>query len=452
MTSATLETNVESPRDMKTFFTIWIGQLISMLGSGLTTFALGVWIYDQTKQATPFAIIVLLGNLPRILLLPFAGSIADRFNRRLIMILSDSLTALMTFAIFLLLSAGNLQLWHIYVIAALMSIFGAFQEPAYSASMSMIVPKEKLGSANGLVQMGQAITNVLTPVLAGALFVFIGFNGILIIDFVTFFFAVGALLLVRIPQPEITPEHKQSNFMQDMSFGWKYLRERSGLFGLLLYYAMVNFLLNWSAVLMIPMVLSRFSADVLGIIQTVMGVGMLAGSILMSAWGGPKRRIPAVIGFIGLAVTGFIVAGLQPNPFFIGAGVFILMFFIPLASGNSQVIFQSKVARDVQGRVFSVRSAISQSMMPIAFLTAGPLADKFFEPMMQTGGALANTFLGQWLGTGAGRGVALMFIISGVVALFVTVLVYANPRIRNIEDELPDELPAEGQTASTPTR
>jgi MFS family permease len=302
----------------------------------------------------------------------------------------------------------------------------------------MIVPKERLGSANGMVQMGQALTSVLTPVMAGALFVFIGFNGIIMIDFVTFFFAVGAMILVSIPQPELAPEHKENTLFQDMAFGWNYLRERSGLFGLLLYYAMVNFLLNWSAVLLIPMVLSRFTADVLGIIETVMGVGMLAGSIIMSAWGGAKKRIPAAIGFIVLAVSGLIIAGLQPNPWFIGAGVSILMFCVPLASGNSQVVFQTKVPRDVQGRVFSVRSAISQSMMPIAFLTAGPLADKFFEPLLKDGGALATTFVGQLLGTGAGRGVGLMFIVSGILGIIVSAIVYANRHIRNLEDELPD--------------
>ncbi len=438
MTTLSVSAPAETPKDMKTFFIIWGGQLVSMLGSGLTNFALGVWLYDQTKQATPFAITVLLGSLPRILLLPFAGSLADRFNRRLIMILADTFTAVFTLIIFILLGAGNLQLWHIYIIAAMMSVFSAFQEPAYSASIAMIVPKEKLGSANGMVQMGQAITSVLTPVLAGVLFVFIGFTGIIIIDFVTFFFAVGALLFVRIPQPERAAEHKDKNIWQDMAFGWNYLRQRTGLFGLLLYYAMVNFLLNWSAVLLIPMVLSRFTADVLGIIQTILGVGMLAGSIVMSAWGGAKRRIPAAIGFIVLAVTGFIIAGMTPNPYLIGVGAFVLMFFVPLASGNSQVVFQTKVARDVQGRVFSVRSAISQSMMPLAFLTAGPLADRFFEPLMSEGGALASTFIGQWLGTGAGRGIGLMFIISGVVAIVTSALVYANPRIRNVEDELPD--------------
>ena len=446
MTALSASATNETPKDMKTFFTIWVGQLISMLGSGLTQFALGVWIYDQTKQATPFAITVLLGSLPRILLLAFAGSIADRFNRRRILIVTDTLSALLTLFIFIVLNAGGLQLWHIYLISTLGSIFSAFQEPAYTASISMIVPKEKLGSANGMAQMGQAITSVLTPVLAGALFVFIGLNGIILIDFVTFFFAIGALILVHIPQPERTPEHKDKNIWQDIQFGLAFLRERKGLMGLLLYYAMVNFLLNWSAVLLIPMVLSRFTADVLGLIQTVMGVGMLAGSITMSAWGGAKRRIPTAIGFITLGVAGLVIAGLQPNPWFIGGGIFLLMFCVPLASGNSQVVFQTKVPREIQGRVFSVRSTISQSMMPLAFLTAGPLADKFFEPLMRDGGALANTFIGQLIGTGAGRGIGLMAIIAGLTGILVSVLVYLNPRIRNVEDELPDALPAEAAT------
>lgn len=450
MTSTMLEPNsIEPPKDMKTFFIIWGGQLVSMLGSGLTQFALGVWIYDQTKQATPFAIAVLFGSLPRIFLLPIAGSIADRFNRRKIMIAADVLSAVLTLAIFLLLGAGGLQQWHIYIFAMLGSVLSAFQEPAYTASIAMIVPKEKLGSANGMAQMGQAISSVLTPVMAGALFVFIGFNGIIFIDFVTFFFAITALLFVRIPQPERAAEHKDKNIWQDMQFGWNFLYERKGLLGLLLYYAMVNFLLNWSAVLLIPMVLSRFTADVLGMIQTVMGVGMLAGSIIMSAWGGAKKRIPTAIGFITIAVTGIVIAGLQPNPWLIGAGLFILMFSVPLASGNSQVVFQTKVPREIQGRVFSVRSTISQSMMPLAFLTAGPLADKFFEPLMRDGGALANTFIGQVIGTGAGRGIGLMAILAGLVGIIVSIFVYLNPRVRNLEDELPDAIPTEEKAAQT---
>lgn len=438
-----IQSSDETPKDMKTFFAIWVGQFVSMLGSGLTNFALAVWIYDQSKQATTFAITVFLGTVPRILLLPFAGSIADRFNRRTIMIIADTCNALTTLAIFLLLWAENLQIWHIYLIATLEAVFSAFQEPAFSASIVNIVPKEKLGNANGLLQMREAISTVLTPLLAGILFVAIGLEGILLIDFVTFFFAIGAFLFVRIPQPIQKPEHQEKNIWQDMRFGWNYLTERKGLLGLIFYASMINFLLNWSAVLLVPMVLSSFSANVLGVIQTMMGVGMLVGSIVMSVWGGSKPRIPISIGFIILGVSGFIIAGLQPNPYFIGAGIFILMFAVPLASGHSQVVYQTKIPRDIQGRVFSVRSTIAQSMMPLAFLTAGPLADNFFEPLLKDGGALANTLIGQIIGTGTGRGIGFMFILSGITAVLISLIVFANPRIRNIEDELPDANPQE---------
>jgi MFS family permease len=431
------------PGNMNKFLVIWLGQVISMLGSGLTAFALGGWIFQKTGQATPFALTILFSNLPRILLLPLAGSLADRWNRRLVMILSDVGNALVTLGVFFLITFSNLEVWHVYLIATLGSIFSAFQEPAYTASITMLVPQKDLARANGMVQMGQAMEMVITPLIAGLLFVSIGITGILTIDFVTFLFAVGALLLVQIPQPVMSDEHKQGgSVLSDARFGWDYLKARPGLFGLLWYYAMMNFLLNWSGVLTGPMLLSQSSPRTLGIVQMVVGIGMLAGGILSSVWRGPKRRIPSVIGFIALGLVGMIIAGLRPNPLVVGFGFFWLMLFIPLASASSQAVFQSKVAPDVQGRVFSIRSMISRSVMPLAYLTAGPLADRVFGPLMDTGGAWANTFLGTLLDVGPGRGIGLMFIVSAVIAIVISVLVYANPRIRNLEDEIPDALPS----------
>lgn len=443
MTTAAIDPKAEAPQGMQTFLTIWIGQLVSMLGSGLTSFALGVWIFDQTGKATPFALTVLLGNLPRILLLPVAGSLADRWNRRWVMILSDVGNAVVTISVFLLIVFGSLEFWHIYLIVTVGSIFSAFQEPAYTASVTMLVPKKDLSRANGMIQMGQALEMIITPVIAGVLFVAIGLSGILVIDFVTFLVAVSTLLMVRIPQPKLAEhEAKKVSVWTDAKFGWDYLKARPGLFGLLWYFAMVNFLLNWSAVLTGPMILSRFPASTLGTIQMVVGLGMLAGGILSSAWAGPKRKVAAVISYIGFAMLGMLVAGLRPSPYFVGAGLLWLMMFVPLASASSQAVFQAKVAPEVQGRVFSIRGMISRSVMPIAFLIAGPLADRVFNPLLDVNGAWANTFLGSLLDTGAGRGIGFMFVISAIVGITVTLLVYANPHIRNLEDELPDALPA----------
>jgi hypothetical protein len=170
---------------------------------------------------------------------------------------------------------------------------------------------------------------------------------------------------------------------------------------------------------------------------------MLAGSVVMSMWGGPKKRINAVIGFIFLSAFGFLVAGFQPSLGYITAGVFILMFFIPFSSSASSAIFASKVAPEVQGRVFATRSMVSQSMMPLAFILSGILADNVFIPLLVEGGALANTFVGDWLGVGPGRGIGLMMICSGIFLLIISGIAYANPRIRKIETEVPDALPEE---------
>jgi MFS family permease len=427
---------------MRTFYIIWAGELISMIGSGLSGFALGVWVFTKTQQATPFAMTVLLANLPRILLAPLAGSLADRWNRRLLMILADVGSALTTLAAVLVLYMGDLQLWHIYVIVVLNSVCGAFQEPAYMASITMLVPKKDLSRASGMVQLGQAIEPLVTPLLAGLLFAVIGLGGVFLIDFITFFFAIGALLIVRIPQPKVEDaarsEGQRPSLWSDSVFGWRYLSQRSGLFGLLWYFALVNFLLNFAMVLIGPLVLSYGNSTTLGFVQMAAGAGMLIGSIAVSAWAGPKRRIPVVIGILAFSSLGLALTGLRASVFVTAPGIFLMLLCIPIAAAFSQAVFQSKVAPGVQGRVFAIRGVISRSMMPIAFLIAGPLADHVFGPLMLTGGALAASPLGALLGVGPGRGIGLMFLISGILLLLVSGAVFANPRIRRLEEELPD--------------
>ena len=431
------------PKDLRAFLTIWAGQFVSMLGSGLTSFAIGVWIFQKTGQAMPFALTILFGNLPNLLLLPVAGSLADRWNRKALMLLADTGNALVTLALFILLLGGELQTWHIYLLVTVGSVFSAFQEPAYQSSVSLIVPKKELTRANGIAQTAQAVQTILTPLLAGGLFVAIGMRGIVLIDFITYFFGVGALLLVHIPQPQLSAEEKgqKGQLRRDLAFGWTYLRARPGLFALVWYFAMVNFTLNFAAVLTGPLVLSAHPASAFGFVQTMTGAGLLVGGLLVSTWGGPKtKRVSVLLAVISASALGLVIAGLrQPLPF-PAAGYFLLMMFIPIGQSISQAIFQTKVAPEAQGRVFGMRALISRSMMPIAFLSSGFLADKLFEPLMQDGGALANTALGMLLGVGAGRGIGLMFVIAGAVCILVSALVALNPHIRNVEEELPDAI------------
>ncbi len=343
-----------------------------------------------------------------------------------------------------LIFTESLQIWHIYLLALFGSIFSAFQEPAYLASTTMLVPKKDLARSSGMMQMGQAISSILTPVIAGALYGFIGLKGIVLIDAVTYLFAVGALLMVQIPQPKAISgeaEEEKKSVWADALFGWNYLRLRPGLFGLLWYFAMVNFFLNVSGVMMGPLILSFGTPTELGIVQTVFGVSMLIGSLIMSAWGGPQQRVSWLFGTIALAISGMLVTGLRPNLWSIASGAFILMFFVPIASSLSQAIFQTKIAPEVQGRVFAIRRMISQSIMPIAFMISGPLADGVFNPLLVEGGALSNSFVGDILGIGPARGIGLMFVLSTLFGWVASLVAYANPRIRMVEEELPDAIP-----------
>jgi MFS family permease len=442
---AAIPHKLAEPKDMRAFLIIWMGQLVSLVGSGLTSFALGVWIFDQTGQATPFALVAFLSSVPRIVLSPLAGPLVDRWDRRKVMIAADVGSAVFTALVAILLFFGDLQIWHIYLLVLFSSCFGAFQEPAYMASITMLVPKKELTRASGMMQAGQSLETLIAPLLAGVLFVVVGLRGILLIDFVTFFFAIGALMIIRIPQPErvssepeATNKGEQPSILKEALFGFNYLRVRRGLFGLLWYFALVNFLLNLSMVLSGPLVLSFSSAAALGTVQTASGAGMLLGSIALSIWGGPKKKVPAIIGFIMLGGVGLLLMGLQPSVWMVGAGGFLLLMVIPLASGPSQALFQAKVAPGVQGRVFAIRGMISRSMMPLAFLLAGPLSDRLFEPLMRAGGRLSGGPLAELLGTGPGRGTGLIFVCAALLLLTVSALAYTNRHIRNLENELPD--------------
>jgi MFS transporter, DHA3 family, macrolide efflux protein len=443
MTAA--EQSASAPRPalragMRTFFAIWGSQLVSVLGSGLTSFGLGVWIFSETRQATPFALTVLFGSLPRVLLSPIAGTLADRWDRRKLMLLADTADGLVTLVAAGLFLSGRMEVWMVYLLALFSSIFSTFQSTAYSASVVMLVPKEQLGRANGLLQLGQALENLVSPLLAGALFGWIGLGGIMVLDVATFTVAVVALLIVRIPQPErsVPVEKGARAFWQDAAYGWHFLTARPGLFGLLGYFALVNFLLNIAMVLIGPLILSTSTSVALGAVQMAAGAGMLVGSVIISAWGGPRQRIRGVLGFIAVGAAGMAIMGLHSGALVPGVGMFFLLLAIPMASACSQGIFQTKVPSDVQGRVFAIRGMISQSMMPLAFLLAGPLADRVFEPLMQPGGGLASSFVAAGIGAGPGRGMGLMFTLSGLLLLVVTALVWTLPRIRNVESELPE--------------
>jgi len=423
---------------MRTFFIVWGGQLISVIGTTVTGFALQIWVYLETGSVTALALVSLFATMPAVLLSPIAGALVDRWDRRLAMLGADVLAGIGTLVIAVLFLNDALALWHIYLLAGVGAVGNAFQVPAWMAAMPMLVPKRHLGRANGMVQMNDGISLMAGPVIAGALLATTGLGGVLLLDVVTFLIAVGTLTAVRFPRLERpAAEEAQTSLRSEITTGWRFIRERTGLLGLLFVYAAVNFVLSFTTVLILPMILSFSNEGTTGAILSAGGVALIAGSVLMSVWGGPKHRVAAIMG--GIAATGLFIAvtGLRPNPLVTGAGVVLMFLVIPLVNTSSQVLWQTKVPLDMQGRVFSLRRMLASLVSPLAILAAGPLADRVFEPLMAEEGALADS-VGALIGTGDGRGIALLVILSGLAAALIGVVGWLQPRVRHLEQELPD--------------
>lgn len=424
------------------FIVTWFGQVVSLVGSGLTSFALGVWVFERTGSPTLFAFIGLFAVLPKVIFSPFAGALADRFDRRKVMILADTGAGLSTLFIALMLFSSRLELWHIYLSAAASSLCGTLQWPAYTAAVTQLVPQKHLGRANGMNQFGRAAAEIFSPLLAGVLVMTIQLEGVILIDVATFVFAMLSLLMVRFPRLERAPaQDGLAAFKDDLTFGWRYILARGGLLNLLFFQVTVNFIWGMVGALIVPMILSFTSSDKLGAIITIAGTGMLIGSILMTAWGGPKRRIKGVITFELLSGICFILMGLRPEFWLVAVGVFGAHVTIAIVFGSNQALWQTKIEPKNQGRVFAAQQMFASLASPLAYLLAGPLAEVIFEPLMASSGAFSQE-LGPYLGSGEGRGIGLMFVLMGLVKIMVSVWGYLNPRIRLIEDELPDAVAA----------
>jgi MFS transporter, DHA3 family, macrolide efflux protein len=421
----------------RTFLGLWLGQFVSGFGSNLTGFALGVWLYQTTGQATPLFLSALASTLPGLLLGPFAGVIVDRVPRKPLLLATDTLQALVTLALLLLLAAGQLQPWLMYLLLAVSSAAGTFQWPAQAATVSVLVPREELGRASGLTSMGESIVGLATPIVAGALVPIIGITGVMWLDLATFLVGAGILAFLNIPSPVASNEKRQVLWREAL-LGWHFIFERAGLLNLLLVFAGLNFLYGLSSNLITPLILARTGNDtaMLGLVLSAFGAGALAGSLAMTITGGPRPRIHGV--FLGMVVSGLFGALLfgvvNSLPLWMLAN-FCAGFCLPVMNGSSQAIWQSKVLPTMQGRVFAVRRLIAQITMPVALAVAGPLTDRLFVPLMQ--GSVGNN-LAWLLGPVAGRGYAALWVLCGVLVALNGLSGYLRKAARNVERDLPD--------------
>jgi hypothetical protein len=426
---------------MFAFTIVWLGQIISVMASSMTGFGLTIWMYQQTESATAMGLMQVAFITPFLLLSPIAGVMVDRHNRKLMMMISDLAAGLSTVALLILFATGHMQFWFLYVANVINGIGNTFQWPAYSAAISTMVPKEQYGRANGMMSLLDAGPGVLAPLLAGALLPFIKITGIMLIDVFTFLVAIGALLIVHVPQPERTVEGKagQGSLLKESAYGFKYIFQRPSLLGLQLVFFIGNLFSGMGFTILAPMILARTDSNslVFGSVQTAGAIGGLIGGVLMSAWGGFKRRVHGVLA--GWAISGVFVAILgigRGLPMWILA-MSLTMLVVPLINSSNQAIWQAKVAPDVQGRVFSARRLIAWFTNPISPIIAGTMADFVLEPAMRTNSSLASIF-GGLVGTGPGAGMGLLIVICGLGSSLVGLGGYLFRPIYDAEQILPD--------------
>jgi MFS transporter, DHA3 family, macrolide efflux protein len=430
------------PGGMTGFTVVWAGQVVSLLGANMTRFAITIWAWQETGQATTLALVGLFSFGPAVLLSPFAGALVDRWNRKLVMMLSDLGAGLATIALLLLYLSGSLQIWHLFVLGAWSGAFSAFQFPAYSAAISTMLPPRQYARASGMLALAESISTIGAPVLAGILLAVVGVAGIFVIDIVTFSVAILALLMVAIPQPPPSAEGiaARASLLRDAGFGFRYILARPALLHLQLLFTSVNFIATFGGVVIAPMVLARTAGDQLALasVHSAMGAGGVVGGLLLSVWGGPKRRIHGVLlGMAGAGLLGTLPLGLARSVPWWMAAAFVSAAFIPILNGANQAIWQSKVPPDLQGRVFATRRFIAQITAPLAMLAVGPLADRVMEPALQPGGALADVF-GPVVGVGPGAGMSLMLVVVGIIAGGLGLTGYLRPLVREVETRLPD--------------
>jgi len=429
------------PTGFRAFIVIWLGQIISILASGMTGFALSIWMYQKTESATAMGLVQDFYITPFLLFSPIAGVWVDRYSRKLMMMVSDLAGGLGTVFLLVMFASGRLEFWHLYLTAALGGIGNTFQWPAYSAAIGAMIPKEQLGRVNGLMSLMEAGPGVIAPLLAGALLPVLRIEGILFFDVATFLLAVGALTLVHIPAPRQTQEGAaaKGNLWHEAAYGFRYIFARPSLLGLQMIFFFGNLFTGIGFTVFAPMILARTAQNsvIFGTVQTMFAVGEILGGLLMTAWGGFKRRVHGVL-------LGWMTFGLGMLALGVGQGLLVWMIaavftqlFSPLVNGSNQAIWQAKVAPDVQGRVFSARRLIAWFTNPITPLIGGTLADFVLEPAMRGGGLLPAAF-GTVVGTGPGAGMGLLIFICGIFSILVGIGGYFVPVIRNAEDLLPD--------------
>jgi MFS transporter, DHA3 family, macrolide efflux protein len=426
---------------MQTFIIIWLGQMVSTIGSYMTVFALTIWVWQLTGSSTALILVGFFAQLPRLVITPIAGMLVDRFPRKHLMLLGDIVALLCTLAIAGLYFAQQLQIWHLYVAVTFYGGFGQLQTLAYSASIALLVPKEQFTRAESMGAAVSYSTAIFSPALAGNLYPIIGLKGIFAIDLLTFAASLLTLAIVQIPQPphsEAT-DTEGDPLWQKLTFGFRYIWQRPGLMAMVIAFTLFAIPNDINKALYSPMILARTGGDaqILGNVTTAAGLGGVLGGVGLSLWGGFGHRIHGMLlGFIGSGAFK-VVLGLGQTPNLWMGAHFLASLHIPLFYSSSNAIWYAKVPSHLQGRVLAADQLIGITISAIVPLGAGILADRLFEPLMRSSNPVSDLF-SPWFGMGDGAGLTLLYTCTAFMMLVVGIGGYAIPTLRNVETILPD--------------
>lgn len=435
---------LQRPNGMTGLFIIWLGQMISGIASSITSVALPIWIFSITDSGFAVGKLEFFYFGSYILTVLLAGILIDRGNRKTMMLMYDflSLFGLAILLIFQML--GTLEVWHLYVAAVLQGVGFAFQSPSYSAAITTMVPRKLYIQANGLLSLLYDIPGIFGPVLVGMTYVTLGLNGILAINLIAFVISIGLLLFVEIPPTPHTVEGELSHkkFLSEAMYGIKYIFQRPGLLGLQLIFSTGNLFsgIALSVAALYPMILLRTgnNTEVLGAVQSAGALAAVVAGIFLTTWGGIRRPARAIIlGWILSSLLGITLLGMGQTLLIWLIAIVINSIFDPIVNVALDALLQAKTPPDLQGRVFSASDFIAQIMIPFTPLLAGYFGDRLFEPAMNSGGALVNTF-GWLVGTGPGSGFGLLILLCGIGGTLVGIAGYVTSSIRDVDQLLPD--------------
>ncbi len=423
--------------ELKNFYIFSLGQFVSQFGSKLSSYGFILWAYKESNSVLTTSLLGACYLVPEIFFSFIAGGISDSWNKKSIIILSDTMAGFLSLLVLMLFSFDILEVKHLYIINFLLGIGDAFQNPASEVVISIIVSKENYIKTSGIRSFFNSFITIFVPICSVAIYSFSGLKYILIVDLLTFLFALLTLIfLVYIPEIKSLKEEKINIFKQCIA-GIKYIFYRKDILALIYFMGFINFIAGMYNTALAPMILSRTeNNDIqLGVVTSSIGISGLLGSLIVQKFPQPKKRVPLMA---NIMIFSFLICnillGVGRNCIWWIIAVLAGHFFVPLLLANMEYFMRTKVPLEVQGKVFSARNTIQYATLPIGNLLCGILADNFFEPYM-LGRGYGQEFFHYFTGEGSGSGLALMYIFLGLIGFIGSFLFKKNKNFNKLDEK-----------------